>query len=103
MKSAFLTLVFILSVTVAFVSGRYYQYHQLLATNRFITTQALTLYSNTDSPPGVLPKGVTLYGFGGPDEFAHFLLIVGTKSLNTLQHVTSNDGFSRIPVEAADD
>ena len=103
MKSAYLTLAFTLSVTVAFFGGRYYQHHQLLVANRFITTKALTLHSNTDSPPGVLPKGVTLYDFGGPDEFPHFLLIVGTKSLNTLQHVTSNDGISRIPVEAAEE
>lgn len=103
MKPLLLTLAFILSMTIAFVSGRYYQRHQILTANRFITTKPLKLYANTDSPPGILPRGVTLYDFDGPDEFPHFLLIVGTKSLNTLQHVKSNDGFSRIPVEAADD
>lgn len=87
MKPALLAAAVILSSAASFAGGRYYQHHQILRADRFVTTQALTLYSNVDSEPGVLPKGVTLYDFGGPDEFPHFLLIVGTKSLNRLQHV----------------
>ena len=78
-----------------------YQHHQLLDSAKFVTTQPLTLYSNTGAASGVLPAWVTVYDFGGPDEFPHFVLIVGTKALNTLRPDTTNGHFSRIPAEAA--
>lgn len=95
--------VFVLAVAAAFFGGRLYQHHQLLSGARFVTAQPLKLYSNVDTPPGVLPQGVTLYEFGGPDELPHFLLIVGTRELSSLRLDTSHDAFSRIPAEAAID
>lgn len=94
---------FVLAVAAAFFCGRVYQHHQMLSSARFVTTQPLKLYSNVATPHGVLPQGVTLYEFGGPDELPHFLLIVGTKELTSLRLDTSNDAFSRIPAEAAID
>ena len=100
-KIALKAIALTISLAIAFLAGRFYQQHQLLNSGRFVTTQPLKLYSNTGAPSGILPEGVTLYDFDGPDEFPHFLLIVGTKSLNTLQPDTSNLEFSRIPAEAA--
>ena len=101
MKTALKAIAFILSLTAAFLVGRLYQNHQLLNSGRYVTTQPLKLYSNTGAPSGVLPEGVTLYNFGGPDEFPHFVLIVGTKALSTLQPDTASSSFSRVPAEAA--
>ena len=101
MKFALKAISLTIALAIAFLGGRLYQHHQLLNSSRFVTTQPLKLYSNTGAPSGVLPKGVTLYNFNGPDEVPHFLLIVGTKALNTLQPDTSSLEFSRIPAEAA--
>ncbi|GAB2615328.1 hypothetical protein [Novilysobacter erysipheiresistens] len=101
MKIALKAIALIISFAIAFLAGRMYQQHQLLSSGRYLTTQPLKLYSNTGAPSGVLPEGVTLYDFDGPDEFPHFLLIVGTKALNTLQPDTAKSEFSRIPAEAA--
>lgn len=101
MKIALKAIVFTLSLAAAFLVGRLYQHHQLLDSGRYVTTQPLKLYSNTGAPNGVLPEGVTLYSFGGPDELPHFLLIVGTKALNTLQPDATNSSFNRVPAEAA--
>ena len=103
MKIALKVIALTILLVAAFLAGRLHQQHQLLNSGRYITTQPLKLYSNTGAPSGVLPQGVTLYDFGGPDEFPHFLLIVGIKALNTLQPAKGDDGFSRVPAEAAVD
>lgn len=98
-----LTTVFIASVVGAFFLGRYVPDHRFLTSTRYVTTEPLTLYSNADDDvtPGVLPQGVTLYDIGGPDEFPHFVLIVGTKALSKMRPAADQGGHVRIPAEAA--
>lgn len=103
LRKLLLTTFFIASIVAAFWVGRHFPGQRFLASTRYVTTQPLTLYSNAgeDVDPGVLPQGVTLYDIGGPDEFPHFVLIVGTKALSKMRPAADQGGYVRIPAEAA--
>ncbi len=102
-RKPILACAFIASVVGAFFLGRYFPDHRFLTATRYVTSEPLTLYSNGDEDvaPGVLPQGVTLYDIGGPDEFPHFVLIVGTKALSKMRPAADQGGYVRIPAEAA--
>ncbi len=102
-RKLLLTTVFIASVVGAFFLGRDFTDHRFLTSTRYVTSEPLTLYSNGDEDvaPGVLPQGVTLYDIDGPDEFPHFVLIIGTKALSKMRPAAEQGGYVRIPAEAA--
>ena len=101
MKTALKATILIFSIATAFFVGGLYQKQKFLKSARYVTTKPLKLYSNTGAPDGTLPEGVILYSFGGPDEYPHFILIIGTKALNTLKPDTENSEFNIIPTDAS--
>lgn len=91
----FLLFMMVVSGLLGYGWGRYHQAER----PRFVTTRPLALYG-PDGSPGRLPAGVELYDAGGPDEFPHFMLYVGTKELTSLAPLPAEPVGNRNPTEA---
>lgn len=83
------------SSLLAYGLGRYHQAER----PRYVTLRPLALYG-PDGSAGHLPAGVELQDAGGPDEFPHFILYIGTKELTSLAPLPVRPGYSRNPTEA---